>query len=189
MKYDFTTVLDRTGRDSLAADKIPFYDLRVDEGFSTIPMWIADMSFPTAPPVMEAMYKRMELPNFGYFALPPEYFSAIIEWQRRRNGIEGLLPGAYRLRKRSARRRELRSTGIYRARRERFSYTHPPMWAYHTMDDTGRVIVHSELKRDAQGVWRMDYEDMDAKLKEHIYTSRSSALPTTPAAESGSAGR
>ena len=49
MTYDFTTVLDRQGHDIIAADMIPFPDAKVDEGFSTIPMWIADMSFPTAP--------------------------------------------------------------------------------------------------------------------------------------------
>ena len=59
MKYDFTTILDRRGKDSLAADKIPFAGLSVDPGFSTIPMWIADMSFVAAPPVMEALYKRL----------------------------------------------------------------------------------------------------------------------------------
>ena len=67
MKYDFTTILDRRGKDSLAADKIPFEGLSIDPGFSPIPMWIADMSFVTAPPVMEALYKRLEMPNFGYF--------------------------------------------------------------------------------------------------------------------------
>ena len=37
MKYDFTTVLDRHGRDSLAFDKIPFAGVQPDEGFDTIP--------------------------------------------------------------------------------------------------------------------------------------------------------
>ena len=37
----------------------------------------------------------------------------------------------------------------------------------HTIDNIGRVIVHSELKRDAGGVWRMDYEDMDRKIREN----------------------
>ena len=92
MKYDFTTVLDRHGRDSEAFDKIPFAGVRPDEGFDVIPMWVADMSFPCAPSVMNAIYKRMEMPNFGYFELPKEYFDCIIDWQSRRNGVEGLRP-------------------------------------------------------------------------------------------------
>ena len=92
MKYDFTTVIDRTGRDSIAADVIPFEGLSVDEGFDPIPMWIADMSFPVAPAVISAIKSRLDFPSFGYFPLSREYFDSIIGWQRRRNGVEGLLP-------------------------------------------------------------------------------------------------
>ena len=76
MTYDFTTVLDRAGHDCLAADRIPFDGVQPDEGFDVIPMWIADMAFPTAPPVLDAIKQRMEMPNFGYFALPKEYYQA-----------------------------------------------------------------------------------------------------------------
>jgi len=90
MKYDFTTVLDRCGHQLIATDKIPFEGLEPDEGFDAIPMWIADMSFPTAPPVLDEIRRRMDFPNFGYFAPGEEYYSAIIDWQRRHNGVEGL---------------------------------------------------------------------------------------------------
>ena len=40
----------------------------------------------------------------------------------------------------------------------------------HVLQNIGRVPVHSELKRDADGIWRMDYEDMERKLrKEKIH--------------------
>ena len=167
MKYDFTTILDRRGRDSLAADKIPFEGLSVDPGFAPIPMWIADMSFVTAPPVMEALYKRLEMPNFGYFPLPAEYFARIIRWQRKRNGVEGLLPEHIGY--------ENGVLGGVSAALQAFTapgekiLVHSPTYVgfTHTFEDTGRVAVHSPLKRDEAGVWRMDYEDMDRKLKEH----------------------
>ena len=167
MKYDFTTILDRRGKDSLAADKIPFEGLSVDPGFSPIPMWIADMSFVTAPPVMEALYKRLEMPNFGYFPLPKEYFARIIRWQRSRNGVEGLLPEHIGY--------ENGVLGGVSATLQAFTapgekvLVHSPTYVgfTHTFEDTGRVAVHSPLKRDEAGIWRMDYEDMDRKLKEH----------------------
>ena len=85
MKYDFITVLDRTGADSIAANIDPW-------GVSPapaqrIPMWVADMSFPTAPPILEAMHKRLAFPNFGYFSMPDEYFDCILRWQETRNGL------------------------------------------------------------------------------------------------------
>lgn len=167
MTYDFTTVLDRGGKDSLAADKIPFENAAVDPGFTPIPMWIADMSYPTAPPVLEAMKKRLEFPSFGYFPLSPEYYSSIISWQTRRNGAAGLLAEHIGY--------ENGVLGGVSSAVQAFSapgdkiLVHSPTYVgfTHTLEDIGRPIVHSELIRDAEGIWRMDYEDMDAKLKQH----------------------
>ena len=125
------------------------------------------MSFVAAPPAMEAILKRMEMPNFGYFALPDEYFDSIINWQRTRNGVEGLLPEHIGY--------ENGVLGGVSSGVQSFTspgdkiLIHSPTYVgfTHTMDDTGRVIVHSELKRDENGIWRMDYEDMDRKIKEN----------------------
>ena len=90
MEYDFTTVLDRAGHDCTAADIIPFDGFTVDEGFSVIPMWIADMSFPVAPFIIRAMQDRLGFPFLGYFPLSDEYYDSIIRWQSRRNGVTEL---------------------------------------------------------------------------------------------------
>ena len=47
MKYDFTTIMDRNGKDAIAVDVIPYKDMQVKEGFSRIPMWVADMNMST----------------------------------------------------------------------------------------------------------------------------------------------
>ena len=90
MQYDFDTILDRRGRDALALDMIPYDGVEPKEGFSRIPMWVADMSFPTAPPVLEAIRARLDHPNFGYFQLSGAYFDRIIRWQQARHGVSGL---------------------------------------------------------------------------------------------------
>ena len=75
MKFDFTTIYDRRGRDAMAVDaveKIPVF--QPNEGFDAIPMWVADMNFATAPAVTEAIRKRLEHPLFGYFMTSDEYF-------------------------------------------------------------------------------------------------------------------
>ena len=58
MKYDFTSIIDRTGKDAIAVELIPFPDASVQEGFSKIPMWVADMNFATAPTIQEARTTR-----------------------------------------------------------------------------------------------------------------------------------
>lgn len=167
MNYDFTTVLDRSGKDSVAAERIPFENAHVDPGFDTIPMWIADMSYPTAPPVLDAIRSRLDFPSFGYFPLSREYFGSIISWQQRRNHVDGLLPKHIGY--------ENGVLGGVSSAVQAFSspgdkiLVHSPTYVgfTHTLDDMGRPIIHSELKRDENGVWRMDFEDMDKKLKEH----------------------
>lgn len=90
MKYDFSSVMDRNGKDSIAADVIPFEGVTVREGFTKLPMWVADMNFKTVPTITEAVIERAQHPAFGYFQVREEYYQAIIEWQQRRHGTTGL---------------------------------------------------------------------------------------------------
>lgn len=50
-----------------------------------IPMWVADMDFPAAPAIQEALRKRVEHGVFGYELVPDSYYDAIISWFRRRH--------------------------------------------------------------------------------------------------------
>ena len=167
MTYDFSTVLDRRGHDLIATDIVPFPDLRPDEGLSPIPMWVADMSFPTAPCVLEAMEERLRFPNLGYFAPPEATYQAILDWHRTRKGVtdlrrehlgyeNGVLGGV------SSAIRMLTAPG------EKI-LLHAPVYVgfTHVLESTGRRAVHSDLVRDGEGIWRMDYEDMDRKLREN----------------------
>lgn len=166
MPYDFSTVLEREGRDCIAADHIPIPGVTVREGFSRIPMWIADMSFPVAPEIREAMKRRIDYPFFGYYRLSKAYFDAIISWQKRRNGVEGLLPEHIGY--------ENGVLGGVSSVIQMLScpgeklLLHAPTYVgfTHVLENIGRVAVHSELRRDEEGVWRMDYEDMEKKLRE-----------------------
>ncbi|MBP3512244.1 MAG: pyridoxal phosphate-dependent aminotransferase [Prevotella sp.] len=51
-----------------------------------IPMWVADMDFRTAPPVVEALRRRVEHGVFGYTLVPERYYDAVISWFARRHG-------------------------------------------------------------------------------------------------------
>ena len=169
MKYDFETAVDRTGQDSLSANSIP-WEAVPDEGFSVIPMWCADMSFPVSPAIMQSIKKRLEMPSFGYYNLSDEYYDSITSWQSRRNGVSGLLPEHIGY--------ENGVLGGISSAVQTFSapgekvLLHSPTYIGFTrvLNDLGRTAVHSELKRDENGVWRMDYDDMDRKIKEnHIH--------------------
>ena len=166
MKYDFETAVDRFGKDSISANIIP-WNVTPDEGFSCIPMWCADMSFVAAPPVMKAINKRLEFQSFGYFELSDEYFDSIISWQSRRNGVQGLMKEHIGY--------ENGVLGGVSSAIQALSapgdkiLLHSPTYIGFTrvLNDIGRTAVHSPLVRDEHGVWRMDYADMDRKIKEN----------------------
>ena len=82
MKYNFDEIIERRGTNSYK------WDLVKEDG--VIPMWVADMNFPTVPTVQEAIIERVQHPAFGYFSLPDAYFSSIIRWQETRNHVTGL---------------------------------------------------------------------------------------------------
>ena len=170
--YDFTTVLNRRGQDCIAANICPIEGVTTREGFDEIPLWVADMSFPTAPAILEALRQRLEFPNLGYYQMPDAWYEAIIRWQQRRNGVQGL-----------AREHIGYENGVLGGvsaavqlltRPGEPILLHAPTYIgfTHVLETLGRRIVHSELKRDGDGVWRMDYADMEKKLREeHIHTA------------------
>lgn len=97
MTYDFTSIIDRHGKDSIAVDLPDFFSpykkgVQLKDGFDLIPMWVADMNFAAAPSIQKAMTERIKHPTFGYFDPRPEYYEKIMDWQKRRNGVTDLKP-------------------------------------------------------------------------------------------------
>ena len=78
MKYDFDTVVDRSGT----------FSLKWDVSENELPMWVADMDFRTAPEITEAIVKRAEHGVFGYTDVPDEWYEAYISWWKERHNIE-----------------------------------------------------------------------------------------------------
>ena len=177
MKYDFTSIIDRRGWDALAVESIGAVPGgRVPdaprEGFDAIPMWIADMNVATAPAIPAAIIERAKHPLYGYFEPREEYFSSIIGWQERRNGVTGLrkehigyengvLGGV------------VSALNVLCSRGDKV-LLHTPTYIGFTgaLTNNGYKMVLSPLVRDAGGVWRMDFEDMERRIvSEHIHAA------------------
>lgn len=91
MKYDFTSVLNRKGLDAIAVDApgntLHSPDGPTKEGFDLIPMWVADMNFPTVPTVPAAIIQRAQHPAYGYFSPRQEYYDEISAWHKNHHGV------------------------------------------------------------------------------------------------------
>ena len=169
MKFDFESIMDRHGKDAIAVDGVGtmpgFAPDCPKEGFDVIPMWVADMNFPTVPTIPQAIQERIEHPAFGYFSPTDEYFNSIIQWHERRNGVKGLtkehigyengvLGGV------------ISALNCVCSKGDKV-LVHSPTYIGFTMalGNNGYDLVHSSLMKDEQGIYRMDYEDMEEKLK------------------------
>ncbi len=167
MNYDFTSILDRSGRDAIAIDAVgaPGSGYPAPrEDFDVIPMWVADMNFPVVPTVQEAMIRRAEHPAFGYFSPTEEYFDSIIRWQKSHNGVTGLKK-AHIGYENGVLGGVATALSVLCSRGDSV-LVHAPTYVGFTgtLTNNGYHIVHSQLVQDEQGVWRMDFEDMEKKI-------------------------
>ncbi len=80
MAYDFDRVVDRHGTRSLK------YDFAKARGRSEelLPLWVADMDFPTAPEINQARADMVSQGIYGYSESTEDYFEVIQSWYERR---------------------------------------------------------------------------------------------------------
>jgi len=86
MKYNFDEIINRKNTDSMKWS--PDYLAENFESADVIPLWVADMDFRTAQPIIDALVERAQHGIYGYAAAGDEFYDAIISWQRRRNNWE-----------------------------------------------------------------------------------------------------
>ena len=160
MKYNFDESVDRSQNRSAK------YDERV-KNFGTddvIPLWIADMDFKTAQPIIDACKKKAEEGIWGYTSRPDSYFKAYADWQERRNGWKfdpslcswslGVVPALAGIIK------------LFTQKGEKV-LIQPPVYPefFDITENTGRTLVQNNfLERD--GVWEVDFEDFERQAKD-----------------------
>ena len=170
MKYDFTSITDRHGKDSIAVDALTdsgFAPAPPKDGFDIIPMWVADMNFPTVPTVPEAIIKRTQHPFYGYFSPSEEYFDKIIRWHETRNHVTGLTKECIGY-ENSVLGGVISALTSFASPGDKVLLHSPTYIGFtNSLRNNGFDIVLSPLIQDENGVWRMDYEDMDKKLREN----------------------
>ena len=77
MQNNFDETIVRRGTNSYKWDSKTNDDI--------IPLWVADMDFKTAQPIIDALANRVQHGIFGYTKVPEEYYNAVISWFGRRH--------------------------------------------------------------------------------------------------------
>jgi cystathionine beta-lyase len=94
MKYDFDKIIPRVNTDSIKWDYVSkggnlLHRQAGDHPLAEhelLPMWVADMDFPSPQPVLKAMQRRVQHGVFGYTHPSENYYEAIIRWMHQRKG-------------------------------------------------------------------------------------------------------
>jgi len=158
MKYDFDVICDRTNTNCAKWDAVGEIFGRKD----VIPMWVADMDFPAAKPIVEALQKRAEHEFYGYTRASPKLIEVIVDRMQRKFNWK-ILPEWIVL-----------TPGVIPALSVAVkAFTHPgdevilqePVYFpfFHVVTANGCQIVNNELNL-VHGCYQMDYEDLENKF-------------------------
>lgn len=160
MIYNFDEIIDRSG------NRAAKYDERIKK-FGTmdvIPLWVADMDFKTAQPIIDACKARAEEGIWGYTSRPTSYFTAYHDWQLRRNGWDidtslmswclGVVPALSALVK------------LFTEENEKVMIQTPVYSEFYDVAEAwGRDVIENKLVEN-NGKWGVDFDDFEKKAKE-----------------------
>lgn len=160
MKYNFDEIIDRTGTSATKMESLP-------KGCpdDALPLWVADMDFACAEPILKALHERIDKKIFGYTMYDTdECLGAVLNWYKKRYGWEeqkenlffcGGIVSAYAVLL-NLLTKEGEGVVIQR-----------PIYYPFTMkaNSNGRQIVDSPLIY-ADGNYTIDFDDLDKKMAE-----------------------
>ena len=160
MKYNFDEIIDRSGTSATKMESLP-------KGCpdDALPLWVADMDFACAEPILKALHERIDKKIFGYTMYDTdECLGAVLNWYKKRYGWEeqkenlffcGGIVSAYAVLL-NLLTKEGEGVVIQR-----------PIYYPFTMkaNSNGRQIVDSPLIY-ADGNHTIDFDDLDKKMAE-----------------------
>mgnify|MGYP005762139867 CR=1 FL=1 len=161
MCFNFNKIIDRTNNFSAKWSEM-------NKNFGSndlLPMWVADMDFLTAPCIMEALKDRLEQGIFGYTTRPSSYNESIVNWLDNRF--------SWKIKKEWLMFSPAVITSIslliqnLTQKNDKIMIQEPVYSPFHNIVELNeRDLVISPLIKLDDGSYIMDYEDIEAKIKD-----------------------
>jgi cystathionine beta-lyase len=172
MKYDFDTEIDRGGTfsckwESIQGEEDLLQWHHTDRCFGedrTLPMWVADMDFACPQPVIDALVARARHGIYGYTVATEAYTDAVVRWMRRRQGWEvapewicttpGVVPALNML------------VSTFVAPGQKVLIQTPVYYPFFSAVENNRAGLVTNPLVYEDGRYRMDYADLEAKVRD-----------------------
>lgn len=161
MNYDFNKITDRHGSNSIKTDLA----LARGKPEDVLSLWVADMDFPTAPAILEALHKKVDHGIFGYSCLDESFRKALADWMKTEHDF-------------TFERRELVTTpGVvfaiacaikaFSKEWEAVLIQTPVYYPFKYMIEANnrKLVTNSLYEKD--GKWFIDFDDFEKKIVEN----------------------
>lgn len=164
MKYNFDKIIDRSKTNSRKWNPELYKDTYHGKK-DLLPLWVADMDFRVAPPILRSMNNIIEHGILGYSVPEDEYYNSIIDWNAKRKNCRiekdwiifanGVVPALNYMIQTFTKEGDsiLIQTPVYNPFRV-------------STENNGRKIVETQLI-DTNGYYTVDYEDFERKIVEN----------------------
>ena len=164
MKYNFDEIIDRSKTNSRKCNPELYKDTYHGKK-DLLPLWVADMDFKVAPPILRSMNNIIEHGILGYSVPEDEYYNSIIDWNAKRKNCRiekdwiifanGVVPALNYMIQTFTKEGDsiLIQTPVYNPFRV-------------LREKNGRKKVESQLIDD-NGYYTVDYEDFERKIVEN----------------------
>lgn len=182
MSYNFNEIFKREGTGSVKWDKPrneknPFYT----KAENMIPMWIADMDFATPECVIEAITNRCKHPLFGYFSPEQNYYDAIKHWQTSSFDVTYQLDQSTIMYQNSVLGAVSTFVSCYTLPNDNVLLNSPTYNMFmNIIKSLGRNVCPSALVLDDNDIYRLDFEDIEAKIVENNISTYIFCSPHNP---------
>lgn len=159
--YNFDKIIDRRGSGALKTDALQDLYGRSD----LIPLWVADIDFELPSFILDPLRKRLEHSVFGYTAEPADYWPSVIDWIKSHHGwdvkrewltyIPGIVKGIGMV------------INVFLKEDEKV-IIQPPVYHPFRLTPLGnkREVVFNPLCENANGLYSMDFENLEAVADE-----------------------
>lgn len=140
-------------------------EARAEHGEDILPLWVADMDFPSPPAVQEAILKRAGHPTFGYTTEMADDHQALIDFWQRRHGLTvkaeslTLIPCVVT---------GIRCAILALTKPEDKVMIQSPVYGPFRMSVqvTGRTLADVPMLRDEHGRYSMDFAGIEKQLQD-----------------------